>query len=223
MAPQEVTIDYLLNLVPDQPEKVITHLAHSSSLANAQDAAGYSLLHAAVSYSHSTLVTVLLKEYNVNVNIADSDGDVPLSVAEDEGIARILVEEHGADIHKVNNEGNAVLDVLEDNEVPLVVAYVRGVAQRGQDGVGSEPPPHMPNGVGEIKIGTMSDPSTEESLGEADPEIRRRIEELASREDFQSERGQEELRNLVQEVVSGLRDEQASGNAENSNKRQRTD
>ena len=37
-----------------------------------------------------------------------------------------------------------------------------------------------------------------------DPEVRRRIEALAARQDFEGEDGQRELRNLVEEVISGL-------------------
>ena len=43
--------------------------------------------------------------------------------------------------------------------------------------------------------------------GEPDPEFRRRIEELASRDDFQGDEGQRELRSLVSDAVSGLTSE----------------
>lgn len=50
----------------------------------------------------------------------------------------------------------------------------------------------------------------EGEAGEApDPELRRRIEELAAREDFQTEEGQKQLRELVQEVVAGMGAEEA--------------
>jgi hypothetical protein len=49
----------------------------------------------------------------------------------------------------------------------------------------------------------------EEDIGDApDPEFRRRIEELAARDDFQTEEGQRQLRELVTEVVSGMTSEQ---------------
>jgi len=52
-------------------------------------------------------------------------------------------------------------------------------------------------------MGTMHDESQAE--GDApDPEFRRRIEELAARDDFQTELGQRELKNLVTEAVGGL-------------------
>jgi len=61
-------------------------------------------------------------------------------------------------------------------------------------------PPPLPSGV-QINVGTMS--AGEE--GEApDPEFRRRIEELAAREDFGGEESQRELRDLVSDAVSGL-------------------
>ena len=53
-----------------------------------------------------------------------------------------------------------------------------------------------------------------------DPEFRRRIEELAAREDFQSEQGQADLRHLVEDVVSGMREEQRG---QDRSTRQRTD
>ncbi|QIX02371.1 hypothetical protein AMS68_007888 [Peltaster fructicola] len=60
--------------------------------------------------------------------------------------------------------------------------------------------PPVPNGM-DISIGTMQ--AGEE--GDApDPELRRRIEELAARPDFHEESGQRELRDLVSQVVSGI-------------------
>lgn len=48
----------------------------------------------------------------------------------------------------------------------------------------------------------------EQEGGEApDPEFRRRIEELAAREDFQGEEGQAQLKALVEDAVGGLRNE----------------
>jgi hypothetical protein len=44
----------------------------------------------------------------------------------------------------------------------------------------------------------------EDAAGAPDPEIRRRIEELAARENYDSEEVQRELRELVQEVVTGI-------------------
>lgn len=44
----------------------------------------------------------------------------------------------------------------------------------------------------------------EDAAAAPDPEIRRRIEELAAREDYESEEVQSQLRELVQDVVSGM-------------------
>lgn len=66
-------------------------------------------------------------------------------------------------------------------------------------------PPPLPDGV---RITGMRQVAEEEQEGEApapDPEFRRRIEELAAREDFQSEEGQRELKTLVEDAVGGLR------------------
>jgi len=51
-----------------------------------------------------------------------------------------------------------------------------------------------------VNIGSMAP----EEVGEVvDTEFRRRIEELAAREDFQSEEGQQQLRELVTEALRG--------------------
>jgi len=63
---------------------------------------------------------------------------------------------------------------------------------------GTHAPP-LPEGV-QVNLGAMAP----EDAGEvADPEFRRRIEELASREDFQGEEGQRELRVLIEEALRG--------------------
>ena len=43
-----------------------------------------------------------------------------------------------------------------------------------------------------------------EEGGEPDPEFRRRIEELASRQDFDGEESQRELRELVTQAITGI-------------------
>ena len=56
----------------------------------------------------------------------------------------------------------------------------------------------------------------EEEAGDApDPEFRRMIEELAAREDFQSEEGQRQLRELVTQAVMGM----GTGDADRSVRR----
>jgi hypothetical protein len=58
----------------------------------------------------------------------------------------------------------------------------------------------VPDGIS-INVRTM----TPDDVGEevVDPEFKRRIEELAAREDFQGEDGQRELRELITEAIRG--------------------
>lgn len=46
-------------------------------------------------------------------------------------------------------------------------------------------------------------PTEHEEAGEPDPAFRRRIEELAARENFESDEGQQELRALITDAVRG--------------------
>lgn len=225
-------IDVLLNLVPGNPSAVLSHLRQNHSLASQQDDHGYSLLHAASSYRHQDLIRALIEEYKVDPNIADEDHETPLFASEVPQIASLLLE-LGADVRWKNEEGLTAEDKIEaEGEFPLVAALLRSYgAESGtseasnrtrianeQKPVNPEVnatvphPPRLPDNV-KVNIGTMAEPEEEPP----DPEFRRRIEELAAREDFQSEEGQLELRNLVQDAVAGLRE----GAAENEDRQVR--
>ncbi|KAF2156035.1 hypothetical protein K461DRAFT_290995 [Myriangium duriaei CBS 260.36] len=238
---QTTTIDRLLNLAPDRPDAVLQHLASQPELASEQDFSGYSLLHAAVSYGHAELARKLITDFHVNVNIRDNDGDTPLAVVETVEMARLLVEEFGADLHSRNQEDQTPEEKIEsEEEFPLVAAYLREAVATGSGGSGAstiaqtgganatsaalagttsnggmsngiQHPPRVPPGIGDIRIGTITEPMDEDSA--PDPEFRRRIEELASRSDFQSEQGQADLRDLVQDVVSGMREDRTQDRA----------
>lgn len=88
---QPHTIDRLLNLVPDHPDTVITHLREHPQLASQQDSHGYSLLHAATSYGHIQLVHALIKDFNVPADIADEDEETALFNAETVEMAKELL------------------------------------------------------------------------------------------------------------------------------------
>ncbi|KAF2231486.1 hypothetical protein EV356DRAFT_291083 [Viridothelium virens] len=226
--PSAPSIDLLLNLVPDSPQAVLVSLSQHPSLASKKDNAGYSLLHAAISYSKLDLARALVHSYNVNADIIDNDEETCLFGAEDVEAAKCAVEELGTSVGWLNYGERKTADekIEEDGEFPDVAAYLRSVRERslqedlprtGQGGPsdriatsetvdaasGSEvhPPPPLPEGV-KINVGTMEE-DTEETK-EPDPEFKRRIEELAARNDFQSEEGQRELRTLVTDAVSGL-------------------
>jgi hypothetical protein len=55
----------------------------------------------------------------------------------------------------------------------------------------------------QVNIGTMSEQEVNASEMEVDPEFKRRIDELAAREDFNSAATQEQLRALVMDAISG--------------------
>ncbi|KAF2182144.1 hypothetical protein K469DRAFT_586878 [Zopfia rhizophila CBS 207.26] len=213
-APPPPTIDLLLNLIDTRPNSILTSLAQHPHLASASDSHGYSLIHAAVSYNQLQVLRELIQKYNVNVNLLDEDGETPLFAAENTEVARCLVEELGADWRVRNSEGKTAEEKIaeEEGEANEVYQYLKSLWTGGSSANGGaaettevHPPPPLPDGV-KINVGTME----EDAAGEApDPEFRRRIEELAAREDFQTEQGQRELRELVTEAVTGLGAEQA--------------
>jgi len=227
-------IDVLLNLVPDNPSTVLSHLRQNPSLASQKDDHGYSLLHAASSYSHPDLIRALIEEYKVDPNIVDEDNETPLFAAETQEIARLLLE-LGADARWQNEDGLTAEEKIEaEGESPLVAAFLRshdgapeGTSEHAPRTNGEESmspnantalshPPALPDNV-TVNIGTMSEPEEEPP----DPEFRRRIEELAAREDFQTEEGQRELRSLVEDAVAGLRD--GAAGSDNRNVRRRVE
>lgn len=84
---------------------VLEFLSQDPSAVNSLDENGYTVLHAATSYSHIPLLKKLVLEHGGNVNIEDHDGDTPLFVAETVEVARVLVEELHADPNHRNESG----------------------------------------------------------------------------------------------------------------------
>lgn len=212
MAQAPSKIDILLNLVPDHPERVLQNLQEGE--ASAQDSHGYSLLHAAASYGHINLLKALVETHHVSPNIKDEDNETPLFFAETTEVAQCLLQ-LGADIDWKSAEGLTAEEKIEgDAEFPLVAAFLRQYASNSstatayaaatQNGELGHPPP-LPSGV-KINVGTMQEPQDGDE-GAPDPEFRRRIEELAAREDFEGEEGQRELRDLITDAVTGIREQ----------------
>ncbi|CAI7584144.1 unnamed protein product [Penicillium glandicola] len=191
-------------LACDNPTALLELLRSNPSIASSQDESGYSLLHAAASYGHIDLLRALVKEFNVNVNLLDEDGETCLFVVEDSDIARCLVEELGVDANKKNAEDFTAVEKFEtENEFPQVATYLREV-------VGGAPAPThdqaaqvlnssgpIPGSNMKVNIGTMTE--EEATAGE----FKRRIEELATREDYYSEEVQNEVRELVKDAMAG--------------------
>jgi hypothetical protein len=214
-------IDVLLRLVPDNPDSVLQALAAQNpseeSLASAKDAYGYSLLHASASYGHLDVMRALVNTYKVNPNIVDEDGDTPLFYAESIEVAKCLVDELGANAGQRNTEGMSAAEKISEegdgNWVPQVLEYLHtktgeapvNAAQQNDE----EPispligrPGITPENM-QIEFGTMQEPSDTD----ADPEFRRRIEELAAKGDLNSEDAQRELRALVTDVISDMKED----------------
>ena len=207
----------LLPLLRDEP-----------ALASQQDEHGYSLVHAAASYNHLDLLRVLIRDFGVDVNIRDEDGESALFVVETVEAARVLVEELGADMSIRGSEGTTPREKIEaEGDFTTVSRYLsrieagnrgstqgNGHANGSADTVESTELPPVPEGIS-ISIGTMD--QTVDVPDEPDPEFRRRIEELAERDDFHTESGQAELRRLVEDAISG------QGLTDKRNVRQRQD
>lgn len=200
-------------LAADNPEACIALLRENPSLASGQDEHGYSLIHAAASYNHLDLLRTLVGEFKVPVDLKDEDGETALFVVETIAAAKVLAEELKLDTTIVNDEGQTAREKIEaEEDYPEVAEYLRGLEGDGNipstahsttNGVTPADLPPAPEGL-QVQIGTMNEA---ENAGEPDPEFRRRIEELASREDFETAEGQAALRQLVEDAILGPRQE----------------
>ncbi|KAH8894228.1 ankyrin repeat-containing protein [Thozetella sp. PMI_491] len=194
-------------LAADNDPALLPFLRENPALASGQDEHGYSLIHAAASYNHLDLLRSLVTELNVPVDLRDEDGETALFVTETVEAARVLVEELHLDANIKNDEGQTAREKIEaDEEFPAVAEYLARVTggPGGVNGVsatnGDAELPPAPEGL-RVTVGTMS--AADEATQEPDPEFRRRIEELAAREDFDTPERQAELRQLIQDAVSG--------------------
>jgi len=210
-------------LAADNSPELLPLLRSNPSLASAQDEHGYSLVHAAASYNHLDLLRALVQEFQVDVNLRDEDDETALFVVESVEAARLLVEELGADVKAVGSEGLTARQKIEaEGDFPAVAEYLL----TKEDGAEREPAavararetlPPLPAGL-KMTVGTMD--ATEDVPAEVDPEFRRRIEELASRDDFDTPEGQAELRRLVEEAVVGAVSDQDISEGRNVRPRQ---
>ncbi|RJE18671.1 ankyrin repeat protein [Aspergillus sclerotialis] len=196
-------------LAADNPSAVLTLLHSNPSIASNQDDHGYSLLHAAASYNHVDLLRALVKEFNVDVNLLDEDGETCLFVTESVDIAKCLVEELGVDYNIKNYEGLMAQETIEsEGSAPEVAAYLRQVTGNApsvptdQSTDALNPPPPLPPNI-KVNLGTMSEQEANAGAEDVDPEFKRRIDELAAREDFHSEDTQNQLRQLISDAIRG--------------------
>jgi len=202
-------------LAADKPNELLQYLRANPSKASEQDDTGYSLVHAAASYNHLDLLRALVNEFHVNVDILDNDGETALYVTETVECAMLLVEELHANILITGSTGDTARErITEEGDFPQVAVYLRTKELEAQVEAGTagtnrrsppsttrdvHAPPPLPEGV-TVDIGTMA----LEDAGEVvDPEFKRRIDELAAREDFQTAAGQEALRQLIMDAIRG--------------------
>ena len=199
-------------LAADNSPQLLPLLRSNPSLASSQDEHGYSLPHAAASYNHLDLLRTLIKEFHVNVNIKDEDGETPLFVVETVEAAQCLLEELKADPNISNAEGQSAEERIQaDGENVTIADFLRESRLRASSEIVKAPdhapmnvdhPPPLPSNV-RLQLGSLED---EENIGDSsqvDPEFRRRIEDLAAREDFREEAGQQQLRELISDAIRG--------------------
>lgn len=89
---------------------------------NAQDAHGYSPMHAAVSYGQVELVELLIS-MGALVDIEDADGDTPLLYCEEPEVFELLLK-HGADQTKRNHEGEGIFEKIIEDENEIMMKYL---------------------------------------------------------------------------------------------------
>lgn len=197
-------------LAADNHPSLLPLLRSKPDLASSQDEHGYSIMHAAASYNHLDILRSLVREFLVDVSIRDEDGETPLFVVETVEAARVLLEELKIDAKITNAEGlTAEEKVRADGDFPTVADYL--LESRTRKPFGSEldrasdrGPLHMPRLPPNVTINVNTldaEGSANASDQVPDPEFRRRIEELATRDDFEGEQSQQELRNLIKDAV----------------------
>ena len=194
-------------LAADDSPALLPLLRQSPDLASDQDDHGYSLVHAAASYNHVDLLRALVRELNVNVDLRDEDDETALFVVETVEAARVLVEELSADLYHRSSEGLTAREKIEsEGDFPEVARYLASAeAKKPNDNIEAvaanaipdviQPPPA---GM-KLTVGTMD--QLDDIPNEIDTEFRHRIEELASRPDFDAPTGQADLRKLVEDAI----------------------
>jgi len=127
--------------------------------------------------------------------------------------AHVLLEELYADPTITNADGaTAEEKIRAEGDYPVVADYLLETRMRTESSSdvgraassGAQHLPPLPPNV-TINVGTLDSVDAGEGNDQTpDPEFRRRIEELATRDDFEAEQGQQDLRNLIKDAVRGV-------------------
>lgn len=201
-----------LILAAENSPQLLPLLRSNPSLASLQDKHGYSLLHAAASYNHLDLLRTLVNEFHVDVNIKDEDAETPLFVVETVEAAHLLIDELGADPKIESEEGMTAEDkIREEGDFTTIADFLKESTLRGDSIAGHRPqesppisdadhPSPLPPNI-KMHMGTLEEEGNFGDTSEADPDIRRRIEELSTKEDFKGEDAQKQLRELITDVI----------------------
>ena len=203
-----------LILAGENSPQLLPLLRSNPHLASLQDEHGYSLLHAAASYNHLDLLRVLVNEFHVDVDIKDEDAETPLFVVETVEAARLLIDELGADPKIKSKEGvTAEEKIREEGDFTTIADFLQESRLRGVPVAGHRPqesppvsdadrPPPLPPNI-KMHMGTLEEEGNLGDISEVDPEFRRRIEELATKEHFKGEEAQKQLRDLITDAIRG--------------------
>ncbi|WFD33243.1 hypothetical protein MCUN1_000056 [Malassezia cuniculi] len=164
-------------------ERVKFLLEHGNVTPTSGDSAGYTPIHAAVSYAQHELLRFLLEHKSAGddaVNIRDSDDESPLFFCEDVSTAKILLE-FGADTKLKNKDGLTAAENAEVNDWHDVAVFL-------WDSSGEEPVPRQEllKRVGEEEdeeaVPVQQDGEDGNQITEQeDEELDTRMEEMLSR------------------------------------------
>lgn len=168
---------------------------------------------------HST-ARMFVEELGAKVDVENDEGANPVENAEEnaEGdesgewthvvryLKSLLGQETGTSAHD-SSASNTTSGVSTAQAQTSLDAVPSDIMNGDTSRAATRHPPPLPPGV-EINFGAMREADVGDAA-DADPEFRRRIEELAARDDFESESGQRELRRLVEDAVGGLAEGEA--------------
>ncbi|GAA5911515.1 hypothetical protein JCM6882_000524 [Rhodosporidiobolus microsporus] len=154
---------------------------------NALDDNSYSPLHAAASWGHADILRLLV-ERGGNINLADGDGDTPLYVVEQIGMAKLVVE-LGGDPKHVNEEGMTPAAALQE-EFPHIALYLRTLThEAGPSSASSSAAPQPQPDL---------DAPTDELMSAV-----RAIMERSERGELSERETDDQLREVVERIVGG--------------------